>query len=376
MLFHTSKATLSKVNKLNAVKQVWFGALVSPARLRLYVWLSLATQILIVVTGGLVRLTGSGLGCPTWPKCTDESLVSTQEMGIHGVIEFGNRLLTFVLLIVALLTFIVVVRRAEAAKDLLAPTLSFFGGVALFIVGLVVHNFLGLGPEAIATFAASLAVMLGFGVVVVRRAKRLEPAGLIWPAFLLGAGIILQAVVGGITVLTGLNSWIVGIHFVISMFLIALAALLVWRALPKPSGVIAGWNLKLAPLTVVVGLVTTLIGVVVTGAGPHAGDAATPRNGLDLEIWQHYHSYPGYLMLGLISVQLVSQYLATRSLWQDLGTRILSILFLVTLSQAAIGIIQSRLGVPEFLVAAHMLGAAVLAALITFQFLSAKRISR
>jgi heme a synthase len=349
---------------------------VAPARLRLFVWLSLATQILIVVTGGLVRLTGSGLGCPTWPKCTDESLVSTQEMGIHGLIEFGNRLLTFVLLIVALLTFIVVVRRAELARQLTAPTLAFFGGVALFIVGLFVHNFLGLGPEAIATFASSLIVMLSFAVIVVRRAKRLEPAGLVWPAFLLGVGIILQAVVGGITVLTELNSWIVGLHFVISMFLIALAALLVWRALPKPSGVIAPLNSRLAPLTLVVGLVTTLVGVVVTGAGPHAGDAATPRNGLDLEVWQHYHSYPGYLMLALITLQLGSQYLATRSLWQDLGTRILTILFLVTLTQAAIGIIQSRLGVPEFLVAAHMLGAAALAGLITFQLLSAKRISR
>ncbi|MDP4886819.1 MAG: COX15/CtaA family protein [Aquiluna sp.] len=358
------------------MKQVWFGALVAPARLRLFVWLSLATQILIVVTGGLVRLTGSGLGCPTWPKCTDDSLVSTQEMGIHGIIEFGNRLLTFVLLIVALLTFIVVVRRAELAGQLTAPTLAFFGGVALFIVGLVVHNFLGLGPEAIATFTASLAVMLAFGGIVVRRAKRLEPTGLVWPAFLLGAGIILQAVVGGITVLTGLNSWIVGLHFVISMFLIALAALLVWRALPKPSGVIAPLNARLAPLTVVVGLITTLVGVVVTGAGPHAGDAATPRNGLDLEIWQHYHSYPGYLLLALIALQLGSQYLATRSLWQDLGTRILTILMVVTITQAAIGIIQSRLGVPEFLVAAHMLGAAVLAGLISFQFLSARRISR
>ncbi len=348
----------------------------APARLRLFVWLSLVTQILIVVTGGLVRLTGSGLGCPTWPKCTDDSLISTQEMGIHGIIEFGNRLLTFVLLIVALLTFIVVVRRAELAGQLTAPTLAFFGGVALFIVGLVVHNFIGLGPEAIATFASSLAVMLSFGAIVVRRAKRLEPAGLVWPAFLLGAGIILQAVVGGITVLTGLNSWIVGLHFVISMFLIALAALLVWRALPKPSGIIAPLNSRLAPLTVVVGSIATLVGVVVTGAGPHAGDAATPRNGLDLEVWQHYHSYPGYLMLGLITLQLGGQYLATRSLWQDLGTRILTILFLVTLTQAAIGIIQSRLGVPEFLVAAHMLGAAVLAGLITFQFLSAKRISR
>jgi len=297
-------------------------------------------------------------------------------MGIHGIIEFGNRLLTFVLLIVALLTFIVVVRRAELAGQLTAPTLAFFGGVALFIVGLVVHNFLGLGPEAIATFTASLVVMLAFGGIVVRRAKRLEPAGLVWPAFLLGAGIILQAVVGGITVLTGLNSWIVGLHFVISMFLIALAALLVWRALPKPSGVIAPLNARLAPLTVVIGLITTLVGVVVTGAGPHAGDAATPRNGLDLEIWQHYHSYPGYLLLALIALQLGSQYLATRSLWQDLGTRILTILMVVTLTQAAIGIIQSRLGVPEFLVAAHMLGAGVLAGLISFQFLSARRISR
>jgi len=297
-------------------------------------------------------------------------------MGIHGLIEFGNRLLTFVLLVIALLTFIVVVRRAELASQLTAPTLAFFGGVALFIVGLVVHNFLGLGQEAIATFAASLIVMVSFAAIVVRRAKRLEPAGLVWPAFLLGVGIILQAVVGGITVLTGLNSWIVGLHFVISMFLIALAALLVWRALPKPSGIIAPLNSRLAPLTVVVGLISTLVDVLVTGAGPHAGDAATPRNGLDLEVWQHYHSYPGYLMLGLIALQLGSQYWATRSLWKDLGTRILTILFAVTIAQAVIGIVQSRLGVPEFLVAAHMLGAAVLAGLVTFQLLSAKRISR
>jgi len=131
---------------LNAVKTTWFGILVSPARLRLYVWLSLATQILIVVTGGLVRLTGSGLGCPTWPKCTDESLISTSEMGIHGIIEFGNRLLTFVLLIVALLTFITVVRKAEVTRQILAPTLAFFAGVFVFILGLVLNNYLALSP--------------------------------------------------------------------------------------------------------------------------------------------------------------------------------------------------------------------------------------
>jgi len=176
--------------------------------------------------------------------------------------------------------------------------------------------------------------------------------------------------------LMGLNSWIVGLHFLISMVLIGLAALLVWRALPKPSEEIANLNFVLSPWTVFVGAVTIIIGVVVTGAGPHAGDAATPRNGLDLEVWQHYHSYPGYLMALLVSLQLYSQYRLTKSLWSDLGTRILTLLFAVTALQAVIGVVQSRLGVPEFLVAAHMLGAAVLSALVTFQLLSARRISR
>lgn len=361
---------------MNAVKKFWFSTLVSPARLRLYVWLSLATQTLIVVTGGLVRLTGSGLGCPTWPKCTEESLISTSEMGIHGLIEFGNRLLTFVLLVVALLTFIVVTRRAELGRVLLAPTLAFFGGVAIFILGLVAHNFLGLNPVAIAIFSLSLLVMLGFGTVVVRGARAGEPKGLVWPAFMLGVGIILQAVVGGITVLMGLNSWIVGLHFVISMVLIALASLLVWRALPKPSGQLSRANVFLAPYTAVVSVVTILVGVVVTGAGPHAGDAATPRNGFDLEVWQHYHSYPGYLMITLIAIQLGTQLRLTKSPFRDLGTRILTLLFSISTLQAILGVVQSRLGVPELLVGVHMLGAAVLASLVTFQFLSARRISR
>lgn len=361
---------------MNALKSIWFDSIVGPARLRLFVWLSLATQILIVVTGGLVRLTGSGLGCPTWPKCTDDSLVSTSEMGIHGIIEFGNRLLTFVLLIVALLTFITILRRAQLVKELTPSVLSFFGGVALFIVALVLNNSLGLDPVTIATFLVSFLVMLGFAVAVIRKAKRLDSEGLVWPAFSLGVGIIAQAVVGGITVLMGLNSWIVGLHFVLSMVLIGIAALLVWRALPKPLGQIAKLNSLLAIPTLLVSIVTILVGVVVTGAGPHAGDADTPRNGLDLEIWQHYHSYPGYLMVTLIAIQLFAQYKLSRSLWQDLSTRVLTLLFAMSVVQAIIGVVQSRLGVPEFLVAAHMLGAATLAAVVTFQLLSAKRISR
>ena len=81
-------------------------------------WATLAVQVGIVGTGGLVRLTGSGLGCPTWPRCTAESLVPTPEMGIHGVIEFGNRMLTFILVIVAITTFLFVVRmrRQQRAK--------------------------------------------------------------------------------------------------------------------------------------------------------------------------------------------------------------------------------------------------------------------
>ena len=361
---------------MNAVKTLWFDVIVGPSRLRLYVWLSLATQILIVVTGGLVRLTGSGLGCPTWPKCTEDSLISTQEMGIHGLIEFGNRLLTFVLLIVALLTFITNMRRAKLGSELSKWVVAFFLGVAVFIVGLILNNFFDLASLVVATFAISFLMMLGFTVVVVRKARKLDAEGLIWPAFMLGVGIILQAVVGGITVLMGLNSWIVGLHFVISMGLIAIAALMVWRALPKPLGPIAPLNGWLAIPTVVVSTVTILVGVVVTGAGPHAGDANTPRNGLDLEVWQHYHSLPGYLMVGLILIQLVAQFSVSRSLMRDLATRILTLLFLTSLAQAIIGVIQARLGVPEFLVAAHMLGAAVLAAMVTFQLLSAKRISR
>ena len=116
-----------------------------------------------------------------------------------------------------------------------------------------------------------------------------------------------------------------------------------------------------------------MIGVLVTGAGPHAGDASTPRNGLDLEVWQHYHSYPGYLMLALVLLQWLTQQRVSRSLWASLPTRVLGLLFFTTTMQAVVGIVQSRLGVPEFLVALHMLGAAVLCSLVTFQALLLKR---
>lgn len=284
----------------------------SSARVPLYAWASLVSQILIVVTGGVVRLTGSGLGCPTWPKCTSDSLVTVPEMGIHGVIEFANRLLTFVLAVIALLTFLTI---------------------------------LALG-------------------------KQLR-AGLFAPALILGLGIPAQAILGGFTVLTKLNPWLVGAHFVLSGFMIVTAALLVFRALPPKHIAVSPGIYRTATPISIVGTVAVVIGVLVTGAGPHSGDAQSVRNGLDLELWQHLHSYPGYLLLLLAVIQL--GLLSKRDkvgLERSYQLKVSAWLLVTTIAQAIIGIAQARLGVPAGLVALHMLGASTLCALLTLQWLA------
>jgi cytochrome c oxidase assembly protein subunit 15 len=289
-----------------------FRTIFAPARLKAYVWASLASQILIVVTGGLVRLTGSGLGCPTWPKCTDDSFVSVPEMGIHGLIEFGNRLLTFVLVIIAALTF----------------------------------------------------------VVIRRTAKKLR-YGLTWPAVLLILGIIAQALLGGVTVLTGLNSWVVGAHFLVSGVLISIASNLVWRVYSPRHEPISYQAVLMAWPIFFVGWVTVVVGVVVTGAGPHAGDANTPRNGLDLETWQHYHSWPAYFMTGMVLVALVLVWRSVQSSkWKNPAVKSLGILLIVSLLQGALGIVQANMGVPALLAGVHMLGASLIISLLTFQLLA------
>jgi heme a synthase len=287
-------------------------AVLSPTRLKAYAWASLASQILIVVTGGLVRLTGSGLGCPTWPRCTEDSYVTVQEMGWHGVIEFGNRLLTFVLIIIALLTFIVVRRTIKSSRK-----------------------------------------------------------GLTWPALLLGLGIVAQALLGGLTVLTGLNSWVVGAHFLVSGVLICFASVLVWRVYSPVHIPLSYTAVRLGWPIFVVGWVTVVVGVIVTGAGPHAGDATTPRNGFDLEIWQHYHSWPAYLMTALVAW-------AFAAVWLKLGNnklanpaiKALGLLLITSITQAILGVVQSNLGVPALMAGAHMLGAAVIISLLCFQLLA------
>ena len=199
-------------------------------RCRRWAIATLVANIGIVVTGGLVRLTGSGLGCPTWPRCTDDSFVAHPELGIHGAIEFGNRLLTFVLIIIAVLTFV----SAVLYRD----------------------------PD--------------------RPARDGRRRDLFWLAGGLALGIPAQGVVGGITVLTDLNPYLVGLHLLLSMVLISLAVWLVrltrqpgrsagLRA-PRPRCPGSRWSLL---------WVAVVVGTVLTGSGPHAGDAAVPRNGLD-----------------------------------------------------------------------------------------------
>ena len=273
-------------------------------RVRFWAWASLVGQILIVGTGGAVRLTGSGLGCPTWPQCTPGSYVSLPEQGIHGVIEFGNRLLTFVIMIIAIAAFLHVLRMRARRPDLFR-----------------------------------LALVLGLGI----------------PA---------QAVLGGLTVLTGLNPYLVGAHFLLSAVLVSLATIFVLRVKfgQRRYSRVAPLPYRLAvhvcSLLVVISVV---IGVLTTGSGPHAGDAETPRNGLDPAILQHLHSYPGYALLAIT----VALFVSARALRLDRLQRYVALLLAVEIAQIVVGIAQARLGLPEILVGIHMVLACVLIAAMT-----------
>lgn len=290
----------------------WLPISTSDRRVRFIAWASLVSQTLIVGTGGAVRLSGSGLGCPTWPRCTEDSFIATPEMGIHGLVEFGNRLLTFVLVIIAIFAFLLVVRMRRERPELFRLTVA------------------------------------------------------------LGLGIPAQAVIGGITVLTQLDPWIVGFHFVVSAGLVALAVVFVHRvyrgrttgelAVPSPVRVLA--------LAMAVGAwFTVLIGIVVTGSGPHAGDGGAARNGLDSELLQHLHSWPAYVTFGLSVVLLV---VALRLGRVPLRRAVIG-LVAVEVAQITVGIVQARLGLPEVLVGIHMVLACILVALVTLVLLTLRR---
>lgn len=266
--------------------------------------LSLIGQTILVVTGGAVRLTSSGLGCPTWPRCTEDSLVNTPEMGLHGFIEFGNRLLTFALAAVAALMLVYLWNLRKERRDLF---------------------------------------LLALGLL---------------------ASIPAQAIIGGITVLTQLNPWVVGLHFLVSMGLVVLATLLVNRAYGRTGRF---RSIQLAPLPGVArplmaavalfSAVAVCLGVVVTGAGPHAGDADAPRNNLDWDLFSHIHAVPAYL---ITAGSLLALYLVLQGKINGPFRSAVFLLLSVTLLQAVIGFSQYYNGIPALLVGTHMLGAALL----------------
>jgi cytochrome c oxidase assembly protein subunit 15 len=280
-------------------------------RVRVIAWASLVIQTVLIGTGGAVRLTGSGLGCPTWPQCVPGSLTNTPEMGIHGVIEFTNRALTGVVVIIAILAFLAVIRFRAERRDLFVLTL------------------------------------------------------------LQGLSIPLQAVIGGITVLTGLNSYIVGLHFVVSLVLVVVTAMLVFRVYYGRRGTrrpLPRWYVALAHLASFFVAATVVMGILTTGSGPHAGDIDTPRNGLDTNLLQHLHSWPAYATLGATVLLVFGAWTLAGS--TRLLRRFTLGLFAIELVQIVVGISQARLGLPELLVGIHMVLAATLVAGITAVVLS------
>lgn len=269
----------------------------APGHLR---WLALASvvaNVTIVVTGGAVRLTDSGLGCPTWPRCTDESYRAAPEMGIHGAIEFGNRLLTF---------------------------------------------------------AVALIALAGLVLALLDRPRRRSLVPLAGAVFL---GVPAQAVIGGITVLTDLNPWVVGLHFLASMAVIA-AAYAFWRRTSESDGpvrlTVPDPLRTLARVVAAASAVVLVIGTFVTGSGPHSGDHGAARNGLDPEAISQAHADAVFLLLGLS----IALWLAVRAVGAPARVvRAAALLLAVELAQGVVGFVQYFTDLPVLAVAIHMLGA-------------------
>ena len=255
--------------------------------------LLLFLQAALVVTGGAVRLTGSGLGCPTWPECTPGSYTPVPhqaEPQLNVWIEFGNRLLTFVLVIASAAVIIAVLKSKR--KDLRV---------------LAVGQFLGI-----------------FG----------------------------QGILGGITVLTDLNPIPVAGHLLLSIILIAGATSLYSRrytpvVFVKPASLTS----KISWLHIVTSFVVIILGTIVTGSGPHAGDAQAKRFNFDIRTVAWLHADVVIFLLGVTFAFYVAQGTS------DHSKKAIKIFAIIALAQGGIGYVQYFTGIPEILVAAHLLGA-------------------
>ncbi len=293
---------------------------------------NVVAEVGIVVTGGLVRLTGSGLGCPTWPECTDGSLVpvTAQSEGFHKFIEFGNRLLTFAVLLAAVAALVVVLRPWLARR---------LPGVAR------------LGPPGL-----------------VRRP-------LLWLAIAVNVGIIGQAILGGITVLLDLHPATVAAHFLLSMAMIAAAYVLFRRGSDpgdRPVTIVVRPELRwLAVALVLIGVLVLVLGTVVTGSGPHSGDSdVVTRFDLDVRMISWLHADVVLVFLGLALAFAVGARLAQSPAQVS---RAGVALLVACVFQGAVGYTQYFAGVPVPLVALHMLGACLVWIATLEVFLSTRR---
>lgn len=337
--------------------------------LRIFAWLSFLSETIIIGTGGAVRLTGSGLGCSEWPLCTPGSLVPTLEVeGIHGFIEFGNRLMTGVVGIIALAVVLLVLHTISGRRSLVSALWFAVGGIVAAAVAYAIAT-----PFAIPAFPVASAVLLIAVIAAAVRSVRTTPVrrDLVALAWITLIGVVAQALVGGITVLTGLNPFIVGFHYTSSLLLVCVTAAFLVRLFATPGPRERAVPTWFAALTHVTGLAlaaTILFGVLTTGSGPHSGDPDVFREGFDATILAHVHSWPGYILAALVLVLTVSAW-ALR-----LEPRVwLTVLVVAIAVQVGVGIWQAREGLPPLLVGIHMVLASLSAATYTVVVLHLKR---
>lgn len=256
---------------------------------------AIAVNVAIVVTGGIVRVTGSGLGCPEWPSCDGTSVVPQRgaEAGWHAGVEFGNRLMTFVVLAVVVWLW-----------------------------------------------------------VALRRQLPTSPARR-WAGWLV-VGVLGQGVLGGITVRMDLHPLTVAAHFLASMVLLVIA-MIVSHILTREPGPVVPPGVRRIAVGILLGAATVIVvGTLVTASGPHAGDPGTPRLGLDIRTVTRVHTAAVWTTVVLTVAGLVA---TRRGVGSPTLRRAFTLLLVVELAQGAVGYAQYALGIPPALVALHLLGA-------------------
>lgn len=267
-------------------------------RARLASLVNLIAQSGIIVTGAIVRLTGSGLGCPTWPNCAPGSLVpvASQVEGFHKYIEFGNRLLTFVVLL------------------------------------------------------ASIAVLL---ISIFSKNRKI----IIWSTLPL-IGTLLQALLGGITVLTGLNPFTVMFHFLLSIILVAISTIIFkFWSVTKPVKISSNLIKNYIKFFTLVGFIVIILGTITTGSGPHSGDEIAARFNIDTRIIAWIHADTVLLFIGLLIGLIILA--RTNNEFKPLG-KSLNILLILCLIQGLIGYTQWFTNLPWALVGFHVLGSVLI----------------